>query len=276
MNRYLGFVGHRFGDLFINTAACRILKQFDPRCHLTFVINGDYREAAPLFIAHPYIDKIYVTDSPVGAFNATDIVWINQQNFSHIFDPMVDHNHSDPWFLHRNQPQELAYINGIPTLAEETGKLYLNKWFKETEGLKDYVAFQAFAGSYDAANKKALSPARAQEIVNIILSNGYKVLQLGLPHEPKLEGTTRLITDYFTMARNMLGCKALVTTDSGVSWLASCYDFPTLGLYSHDYYTKEFVKNIQPLNNRAVYLDEVNVNDISLDKIKQSLHTLLL
>ena len=69
----------------------------------------------------------------------------------------------------------------------------------------------------------------------------------------------------------MLGCKLLITTDSGFSWVASGYQLPTIGLYSHDYYGKDFVKNIQPRNPNAIYFAESNVNAINIDSIVETI-----
>ena len=161
------------------------------------------------------------------------------------------------------------------SLDDEMGKLWLNRWFEPTSGLGKYVALQAFAGSYDAANQKQLSPTRAQEVVELIRARGYQVLQLGLPTEHRLDNVTFIDRDFFGMVKDILGCKALVTTDSGPNWAASCYDHPTLGLYSHSYYGKEHVRAIQPLNPQAIYLDEVNVNLIPLHYIEAALDKLL-
>ncbi len=259
----------------MNLVAIRTLKRIDPDAHFTFLLNGNYRAAAPLFIDQPDIDQIHITHSPIGDLDETDLKWLGQGRFHHVFSLMADHNHSDPWWFKRNQPQEVNYIHGIPIPADEKGKLSLNRWFNINDSLRGYVALQAFAGSYDPANKKQLSPTRAQEVVDLIVARGYKVLQLGLTTEVKLVNTLRVDNDYFNMIRDMLSCKALVTTDSGTAWGASCYDHPTLGLYSHSYYGKDRVKAIQPLNPNAIYLDADNVNEIPLHYIEASLDSLL-
>lgn len=273
MNRYCGFNPLRYGDLFINLAACRILKQLDPGSHLTFVINGNYRAAAPFFLDQPDIDKIHITSRVFDGFDDTDWEWVKTQKFNHVFNPMQDH--LDMWWFHRNQSLECAHMHGLSIPASETGKLSLNRWFNLNEDFKEWVAIQAFAGSYDSQNKKQLSPARAQEIVDVLVNKGYRVLQLGLESEYKLNQTVRIPNNYFDMIRDMLSCRLLITTDSGTSWAASCYDLPTLGLYSHEYYSKEYVKNIQPINPNAIYLDEENVNQISMESIEGALSKLL-
>ncbi len=274
MNRYGGMSAHRYGDLFMNLAAWRTVKLMDPDAHTTFFINGNYRSAAPLFLDQPDIDRIHITHAPVGDLDVVDYEWAKDQAFARFFSLMADHDHSRPWHLTgRNQPQEVCFIHGLPAWSD--GKLSLNRWFEPTKDLSKHVALQAFAGSYDPSNTKQLSPARAQEVVDLIRARGFEVLQLGLPTEHRLDNVTFMDRDFFGMVKDILGCKALVTTDSGPAWAASCYDHPTLGLYSHAYYGKDHVNAIQPLNPNAIYLDAPNVNDIALFVIDAHLEALL-
>lgn len=281
MNRYGGMSSHRYGDLFMNLPAWRTIKRLDPDAHVTFFINGNYRSAAPLFLDQPDIDRVHITHSPVGDLDEVDREWVRRQGFKTFFSLMGDHDHLRPWFLTRNQPQEVLRIHGIPLPADETGKLSLNRWFEPTSGLSKWVALQAFAGSYDPSNTKMLSIERAQRIVDLIRARGYSVLQLGIPSEPKLEGTTRIDNDFFGAVKDLLGCRALVTTDSGFNWAASCYDHPTLGLYSHEYYDmgphggENRVSAIQPLNTNAIHLSARRINEIALDDISIALDKLL-
>lgn len=283
---FCGFNSLQFGDLVINTFAARILKQKYPESKLTFVINKDYKDIAPLFINHPYIDYIKILDKNRDGFNQVDKDWVKNQDFDLVFNPMQDHDHSDPWFLKRHQAAEVCYMHKLATEQEcekFDNKLYLNKWFDTPEfwvydsvSLKDSgfvvnkkptVALQAFAGSYNPKNDKMLTIEKAQSIVDYLIKLGFNVLQLGIESEPKLFNTYRFNTDYFNSVKNMLGCKFLITTDSAMSWISSAYEFPTIGLYSNSYYGKEFVKNIQPINPNAEYLDADNVNNIPNQEI---------
>ena len=274
MNKYLGIHGHRYGDIFMGLAAFGIIKKYDPDCEITIVINGDYRDCAPFFLAQKIIDKIYITNNPVGGFDEIDKQWIIDNKFTHVFDPLADHDHSSPWWFYRNQPQELAYIHGLP-IEQHSGKLNLDKWFKSDPNFKNYVAFHPFAGAYDPNNKKTLTKEFAQKIVNSIRKLSYEVLQLGGPNEPGLDGVLKLPTDYFVSGKNLLSCKALIVGDSGFNWMASCYNFPVVGLYSYEYYGPDYVKNIQPINPNAIYLQERNVNQIELDLVISKLKMVL-
>ena len=114
----------------------------------------------------------------------------------------------------------------------------------------------------------------AQKIVDMILARNLGVLQIGGRNEPRLKGALKLGTDYFESVRNVLGCKMMIMGDSGLNWLLSGYDFPVLGLYSQRHFG-EFIHNIQPINPNGLYLDAKTVSEISLDKISNSIDTLL-
>lgn len=272
---FCGFNSLQFGDLVINTFAARVLKEKYPESKLTFVINKDYKDIAPLFINHPHIDYIKILDKNRDGFSQSDKDWVKKQDFDLVFNPMQDHNHSDPWFLKRHQAAEVCFMHRLANEKEcqkFDNKLYLNKWFDSANlvpyfGNRGVVAIQAFAGSYNPKNDKMLTIEKAQSIVDYLIELGFNVLQLGIESEPKLFNTYRFNTDYFNSVKNMLGCKFLITTDSAMSWISSAYEFPTIGLYSNSYYGKEFVKNIQPINPNAEYLDADNVNNIPNQEI---------
>lgn len=272
MNKFLGFCGGQYGDLYLGTCAARILKKYNPGSNLTLIINNDYKDCAPLFLNHPNIDSIHILDQKKDGFNQNDINWINKQKFDHVFNPMADHR--DQWWKYRNQGLEAANMHGL-NITGETAKLEMTKWFN-VQKLDKTIAISPYAGYYAGLNNdKCLSIQRAQDIVNIILDLGYLCVQIGGPGEPELIGAIKCNISYFESVRTILGCRAIVIGDTGINWLLSSYDFPVLGLYSHRYYGPNFVNNIQPLNNNAIYLDADNVNNISLDLIKEKLKLLI-
>ena len=63
----------------------------------------------------------------------------------------------------------------------------------------------------------------------------------------------------------MLGTDFLISCDSGMPWVASAYNHPTIGLYSSAYNPMvETTKNWQPVNPNAVYLESNLANNISM------------
>lgn len=274
MNRYLGFTPGRYGDIFMGTVAARCLKASDPTCHLTFVIGSDYHEAAPLFINHPHIDRIHVLHGK-DDFDEVDHAWIATQGFTHIFNPKQDHDHSRPWWRERHQTLETAHMYGIPIPAGESGKITMERWFEIRTQWPNTIALAPFPAWYAGPNNlKALSPTRAQEIVDYIKGKGLNVLQVGAPGEPSLRDTIHQSTPYLHSVMNVLRCRAFICGDSGLNWLMSGYNHPVLGLYGDSYYGGQCV-NIQPINPNAIYLSAPTVAEIPMDRIKVSIDTLL-
>lgn len=263
------------GDLVINTVAARLFKKVLPNDTLIMNVNKRYIDLVPLFLNHPHIDGVHIWDG-YDKFSEIDMKWKNSLRDGVIMNPMPPHSRND-WYLHYHQAEECCYQNGllITDLLNGDFSCHLNPWF-DIPHFSKHIAFAPFAGFYNKGNKKKLTTENAQKIANMIVDMGYVPLQIGGPDEPLLDGCELpLDKTFFGSVKYMLGCKALITTDTFTSWAASAYKFPTLGLYSNEYYGKEYVKNIQPINPLALYLDNVNVNDISLDLIRETLKLLL-
>lgn len=272
MLKFCGIHPLRYGDIVMNLVSAKILKEQYPDSHFTLVINNNYKDIAPIFIDNPYIDRIHILHKDKDGFDEIDLEWVKNQAFDHVFNPMADHDHSKPWFLFRHQTLETAFVHEIISQDDINRNVYnpqieLTKWFDVGKDLNNFVAFMPFAGQYDPNNSKRLLANRAQIIVDYIRDYGFNVLQLGGKDDPKLQGSLFFNTNYFESVKNMLGCKFLITTDSGLNWVASGYQFPTIGLYSNEYYGKEYIKNIQPINSNATYLDDNNVNHIDINLV---------
>jgi len=269
MKKVIGFNLGQRGDLCMNTVAVNQLKEQIQDIHFTLGIAKKYADTAPLFFNHPLIDSIHIYEGYDDWPTQTDKKFLINQKFNFIFNGLPKHT-SDDWWKYFHQAEEVCLMNGLnrPTST----KCSLIKWFDENKKLKNCIAFAPFAGFYNKNNnKKTLSFNKAQSIIDQITALGYKVLQLGGDDEPKLENSIKIETDYFSSIKNMLSCKCLIHTDTGCGWFASAYEFPSIGLYSNEYYSKEFVKNIQPTNKNAVYLDDIYCNNIDNEKIIQIL-----
>lgn len=259
------------GDLFLNLPAIRWLAQQGNT--MSMPIHKQYADMAPLFLNAPHLHGIVITDEYESFPGPRDREALANR-YDKIFNPMVPHAHPQWWKVgHQAGVVPLDY--GFPTvLSVEECQIELTQWF-DIDVRRDYVAFAPFAGWYNPNNDKRLSVERAQEVVDLIRAKGFKILQIGGPGEPVLEGVEFPQMSYFDSMRAILGTKLFVHTDTGMGWGVSGYKFPQLGLYGHRYYGAEFVKHIQPVNPQGVYLDADVVANIELDKISQSLDTIL-
>lgn len=269
--RAIGMCQGQRGDCVLSTVAARAFKEKYPDSTLTLGINKKYADMAPLFANHSYFDDIHLYDNYSNWPSPLDKEYHIRAKYDIIYDPMPVRPNEATWWMTEHQAQNICSIYGLQTSNIQCN---LTKWFDVPDN-KGYIGFQWAGGMQDWPNKKSFSIDRANQIVQLIEKLGYKAMVFGATQEPELAYGTRFIGTYFDTIRNMLGCKMLVTVDTGLVWLASSYSFPTLGIYSNQYYLKNYVKNIQPINSNAVYLDDDLVNNIPLDIISHSLENML-
>lgn len=272
MKTAIGFNLGQRGDIIMNTVAARAFKETAPGYHLTLGVGPQFADMEPFFKNHPHIDAFHVYSSYDGWPNQSDKDYLIAQGYSTVFNGMPQHTHRQ-WWTYYHQAQETCWMHGL-NVPSDGLQCRLTQWF-DIDDRRDTVAFAPFAGWYNPSNDKRLSVERAQEICDLIVARGYKVLQIGGADEPRLTGAIFAATSYFESIRAILGCALFVHTDTGAGWAVSAYGFPQLGLYSHAYYGPEYVKHIQPVNPLGVFLSEASVNQINLDKIAHSLDHLL-
>lgn len=273
MRILLGHHGLR-GDLAINLPAIEHLRRiYESKLLIDMPIHRQFADMLPLFANHPALNACVVTDDYEHFPSDKDRAMLAARGYEQVFNPMQPHREDDFW-RRRHQTSAVLHDYFGVELPESEQQINLVKWF-DVEPQPNCIAFAPFAGNYNPDNTKALSFGRAQEIVDLLYSMGYTIIQLGGPNEPSLERTWNAKVGYFEAVRLMLGCRALIHADTGLGWVCSGYKHPQLGLYSHAYYGKEHVKNIQPRNSNALYLAEENVNEITLDEVTKSLTILL-
>lgn len=255
------------GDLAINLPFLNFLKN-NQAYSITMPIYKKYSDAAPLFLNNKSIDRILILDSYDNYPNQKDKDIIDSLNFTVVLNPMATHRGPGEFWQTMHQCAAVAYdYIENNSLTNDLCQIQLTKWFN-IEDHKNVISFCPFAGyMHNPNNDKRLTLDRAEKIVQFIRKLGFYVHHFGLPDEPTVNGAFKFNKSYFESIRYMLGCKFLLHTDSGCGWYASGYQFPQLGLYSDGYYSKQFVKNIQPINPNSKYLSEKNVNDIPLEVI---------
>lgn len=272
MRILLGHEGLR-GDLAINVPAISHVRRNSPGLEIDMPIHRDFADMVPLFLNHPDLNPVIVdgyNDWPT----AKDDALIKSRGYSQVFNPMQPHRRDD-WHQHMHQCSAVLFDYFSQTLRPDEEQIHLVRWF---EPIKHHraVAFAPFAGfASNPNNDKRLSTERAQEIVDYLVAAGWTVLQLGGPGEPHLTNAVQLTCSYFESVRHVLGCRALIHTDTGMGWVASGYQHPQLGLYGNYYYGAAKVGNIQPRTPNGIFVDAITVAKIPLDRITQSIDTLL-
>lgn len=267
------------GDLAINIPAInRIFRQY-PDIMIDMPIHRQFADMAPLFLNHPTINSVVITDEYEHFPNDKDRDMIKQRRYTHILNPMARHKRDDWWrLMHQTSAVLFDYSDDSSqaTLTPAEQQINLVKWF-ETKKRPRAVAFAPFAGyAYNKTNDKMLTEKKANAIVKYLEESGCLVYIMGGRGEPILDyGIYYEDNSYFDSVKIMLECEMLIHTDTGMGWICSGYQHKQLGLYGHRYYGKEFVKNIQPVNPNAMYLDADNVNDIPDEDIFAAIDKLL-
>ena len=262
------------GDLVINLPAIKWLHKHEPDWLIDMPIHRPLADMVPLFQNLPYLNGTIITEAHDGFPSEGDLDLLRHRAYDMVGNPMQPHK-DDRWHqrIHQTAAVLEDYLNQPLPLEEQ--QIELTRWF-EVDDQPHWVALAPFAGfASNPINPKRLTVERAQETVNHLRKRGFCVLQLGGKDEPPLQEATQFLGSYFEAVKAMLGCRALISTDTGMGWVASGYKHPSLGLYSDAYHGADKVCNIQPRNPNALFLSAPNVNEIPFDKVAESLHHLI-
>ncbi len=270
--RAVGFHQTQFGDIVVATVAARAHKEKHPGSRLTLGINKRHEAMLPLFGAHQYYDDYTTWQALEDWPGGEDNLFLAKNQFDIVYHAMPKRQNEATWWKTEHQCQSACSVYDLTPPKDL--QCSLTKWFDAAPN-QEYVAFQPYGGFQDWPNKKSFSVERGNQVVVAIKALGFKVLQIGGPGEPLLDGAEKRDLTYFESVKEIAGCRAFVTIDSGLNWVMSAYSMPTLGLYSHTYYGAEYVKSIQPVNPNAQYLSADLVNNLDLDVIAASLKILI-
>lgn len=269
--KILGMAHGQLGDQFIQLPFIDFIKHRYFCNDYTCNINNKYSCAIDVLKLSPLIDDFFISDEYENFPSEKDRKELKKRRYDKIFDPMPKHKNSASWHTERHQTSEIFNMYGF----ESDKKGY--QIFLDEEGLgklhdlKKTITLAPFAGFYNPNNDKKLTLKKAEEIVEIANDEGYEVIQIGGSDEPLVRGAHQAICSYFHSIKLIVSSRFFIHTDTGSAWIGSGFKHPSIGLYSDSYYTKEYIKNIQPINPNAIYLSEDNVNNITIDSIKQAI-----
>ncbi len=265
------------GDLAINLPAIEAVAKANPGMLIDLPINKQFADMAPLFLNHPYINSVLITDEYEKFPSDKDKEVLFKRKYNHVLNPMARHKKDDWWrIMHQTAAVLYDYSENDETLTPDQQQINLVKWF-DVEKQEKTVCFAPFAGhAYNKNNDKMLKIEKANIIAEYLADKGYRIIHLGGPGEPCLDWVSCVQPkSYFDSVKCMLGSDLLIHADTGMGWIASGYQHKQLGLYGHRYYGKDCVKNIQPVNPNAAYLDAEMVNDIPNGEIFAAIDKLL-
>lgn len=271
MKTAMGFLGGRFGDLILLEPTIRAFLAQNPDFNLVLLAYKKYADVLNFY--ERYSDRIigFYKDEYYNRLPKEEEAreFMRLKNIDLLFSPMPAHK--DPqWPLYRHQTIECGDMFDIK-VEDPKIRLPLPPHVPEN---KKSVAISLFPNNGEGV--KALSPQKIGKIIAYVKQKGYSALQLNGPDEPVLEGAAQTNTSFYRAGTAMLGCKMLITGDTAMSWLASAFDFPVLGLYSISYYPFcDTSKNWNPINKNAVYLEAPKAEDIPDELIFRKIDELL-
>jgi ADP-heptose:LPS heptosyltransferase len=270
MKKAIGFNQGQIGDLATNIIVCRAFKEIYPDYHLTFGINKKYESVAPIFLNNKLIDDIKIWENYNDWPSENDKKFLEENHFDKFFHPMerVD----DTWYLKCHHTEAMCLMHKLT--PPKNLYIELNPWFELDSKYHNCVALTCFSS---AGNIRDVPENFANKIIDYIHSLGLSTIQLGLKNHPKLNTTYGpLGGTVFEDVKVALSCKFLLTADTGMNWILSGYKAKILGLYSAlSYPVYAPLINRTPRNDNAIYLEDVQIENINFESIKNSINKLL-
>jgi ADP-heptose:LPS heptosyltransferase len=259
------------GDLIMGTVVARAIKDKFPNSHFTLGVNKRYADMVNLFKFHPYIDDTHVWEAYDNWPGTEDVAYMRNGNFDIVLNPMPQHPNDHCWYnLVEHQTEAACIMNGFSPPKDLS--CVLTKYFELKSGFEDSVCISPFT----AWEKKNISVSKWQEIVSYLKNKNIRVIQLGAASEPEIRGAEKQSgLNYFESTRLMLSSRLLICLDGGLSWAASAYKHPTVGLYGYHYNNLLSPKMYEPLNPNATYLEAYKAEDIDDNLILDTLNKLL-
>jgi ADP-heptose:LPS heptosyltransferase len=237
MTKIFGTRGSLIGDIVMSLPILDYLKEKYGNYYLYFAIAQKCQQAAPLFLNHPGINQIKITDyyENLGGKDAKIISTCNI-----VFNVFPSHPKEQDWYNYRNCVEETALMAGIDPkkLPTQIPKL-VQYWENSSLSNKaKTIAVWPFAGYGTGLNR---SPSKEwwEKVVSGLIIDGYKVFHFGSPNEPNLilnhEKYLNLTNDsFFEQVRLSLNCSRAIGTDSGSMWVIAAYNkIPQINLMTN-------------------------------------------
>ena len=188
-----------------------------------------------------------------------------------MFPPCKPEHEIADWANYRHITTETALIMG---LTSDDTDIKLNR----PQGIeieKKTVSVHLYSSKWPYG-VRSVDMKKQQLIVDYLIGKGYKVYQISLPSQPLINGAIMKRGTYYDACINVLKTEFLVSCDSGMPWVASAYNHPTLALFSSAYNPLvNTTKNWHPINPNAIYLESQLANDIEMIDIYNSIDTII-
>lgn len=285
------------GDSIMALPILTYLENKYPNSYKTWVIFKSCSQSAPLYLNHPLIDRIHISEE-WGSLSSKDVIFKNSHD--------IIINESPPsagfWYNDRSCLDNTVYMAGIDlkdfheTLTEEEKFPKLTKWFNTDDALVTslgygdkfqsdgrwhgkFVSIWPFAG-YCYNNDRNCSLEWWSKLTDLLVSAKIPFVQFGTPDDPTLNYDPEYagrFTDatFFDQIRGSLNSCLTLGTDSGNMWVHGAYNHPSIHLLTDHKGNIDNPYCFAPANQNTIYnffasngCDNIKVEDV-FEKIKE-------
>lgn len=272
--RCFGVRGSLLGDCIGALTVLNALERFHPGSFKYWQVARKGSYIAPLFIDHPLIDKIIISDCDEG-MGPRDIEIAKTCDI--VINTMPQHPKEHDYPNWRDFYLETFIMAGLSeqhyfALPENERLPKLVKWFRPESrptARNKIVAIWPQAG-YGKEPKRSPNQQWYQNLVNRLISMGCDIVQYGHPADFNLEGVARRThVDFFQQIRETLSCNLVISTDSGSGLIFAAYEHPQITLTAPHW--PGHVRNLDALApknpNGHVFLDANGASQIDVEKV---------
>lgn len=257
------------GDIVMALPILEVLEKKYPNSYKYFSIAKKCQQCAKLFINHPLINEIKITEySETLGDSDHEII----KNCDIVIDVSPQHPQEQDWYNYRTCVEETALMAGIdPTEVKDVKpKLYLNKDIKI---INKIIAIWPFAG-YGQGIERSPSLEWWKNLFLELNKNNIKILHCGTNNEPDIgfgDNYTRITNlEFIDQIYNSLGCNGIIGTDSGSMWVTAAYNkVPQINLITNWLPNhKHNLLSLAPVGEKTynLYADNgcsnINTNDV--------------
>lgn len=237
--KIFGFRGSMIGDQIMTLPILNFLERQYPGSYKYFQIARKFSQAVPLYLNHPLIDKIIISDCDEG-MGPKDKEIAAQCHL--VFDVMPNHPMEHDWPNYRNIYEETWVMAGLPLAAyralpadEQRPKLV--PWFDIPRQSKPTIGVWPCAG-YGMEGKRHPTKGWYDELIKSVNTHfpSFQVLQFGHPNDFRIEGATDMRHEpFFDQIKKSVGCDVIISTDSGSGLILGAYGVSQISLLTNHF-----------------------------------------
>lgn len=281
------------GDLIMGLPILNYFEKKYPKSYKYWVIEKKCAISAPVFLNHPLIDRIKITDEWSGFGKVDKMLMESCDVVAKV--PTAPHHDRYDWYNVRSCVEETAIMAGFPDikdiLTEEELKPMLSKWF-------DVGLPNTTSNTYSKTNKEKTNnyekniaiwpyatgglPGRSPSarwwfrLIKKLSEKGYTVSHYGRSKElplSNLENYKRYTSlSFFDQIKASLASEIVLGPDTGPMWIMGAYSHPAINLMTN--HMKDHDSNLlalAPINENAINLFSYYKSGIGCDGINTDL-----